>query len=188
MSDSGSSEPPIWTSGTLIDLPEMLSFGVELRGLRTTRSRRTSIEVVIPPGVHHIVPFSIGGNGVVVGTAKTVATIDPVTDLAVDSFKGIGRVSWIWPPGVTLAEVSWTDQGERQIRTIGISEYHAHGVELPLGKARARWKSAPWPMSKTTTSVHHRRAWRCRQSPQHRSTTTSHPCRPSLSSDGGSDW
>jgi hypothetical protein len=92
-------------------------------------------ETVLPAGVHHLVPLSIGGTGIVVGRGVTVAFTDPVRRLVAMSFATYATVSWEWPLGSQLAEVSWELDGSADVVLISRAQYQSGGgVRVPLGR------------------------------------------------------
>jgi hypothetical protein len=115
----------------------MAQFGQEVTGRRVEAraGAAIAIQAELPPGIHHIVPFSIGGTGIVVGRPATVGITDPVRRLAVTSFATHATVSWEWPPTAQLAEVTWESGNEADCVTIGQAQYRSQGgARVPLGK------------------------------------------------------
>ena len=62
-----SSSPPGWQFGAWVRPEEMARFGQELTGRRITGRAEVAIEAELPPGVHYLAPFSVGGTGIVMG-------------------------------------------------------------------------------------------------------------------------
>ena len=89
---------PIWPVGAVISAEEMAGVGPEVTGRTIPGQPNQGLETVLPAGVHHFVPFSIGGTGIVVGRGATVAFTDPVRHLAATPFATYATVSWEWPP------------------------------------------------------------------------------------------
>ena len=131
-----SDTPPGWPFGTRVAHEEMMRFGEEVAGSRVAgRGGELTIETDLPPGVHHLVPFSIGGTGIVVGRPAAVGVTDPVRRLAVTSFANHATVAWEWPPGVQLAEVSWEVDGDADLVVLGQAQYRSQGgARVPLGR------------------------------------------------------
>ncbi len=130
-----SDAPPGWPVGTWVSPEDMTRFGPEVTGRRVSGGRETGIEAELPPGVHHLVPFSIGGTGIVTGRPAAVGITDPVQHLVVTPFDSYATASWQWPPGCQLAEVSWELDGDADCIVIGQSEYRAQGgARVPLGR------------------------------------------------------
>ena len=96
---------------------------------------RSAIEADLPPGVHHLVPFSIGGTGIVVGRPAAVGVTDPVRHLVVTPFATYATVSWEWPATAQLAEVSWELDGDADCVVDRQAQYRSQGgARVPLGR------------------------------------------------------
>jgi len=127
--------PPAWPAGAWVTPEEMTQFGPEVTGRLVSGSRETGIEAELPPGVHHLVPFSIGGTGIVTGQPTAVGVTDPVRHLVVTPFDSYATASWEWPAGSQLAEVSWELDGEPDCVIIGQAQYRSEGgARIPLGR------------------------------------------------------
>ena len=127
--------PPAWPFGTWVSQEEMTRFGQEVSGRLVSGRGETAIEAELPPGVHHLVPFSIGGTGIVMGRSAVVGVTDPVRHLAVTPFAGYATVSWEWPPTAQLAEVSWAVDDKADCAVIGQAQYRSQGgAQVPLGR------------------------------------------------------
>jgi len=126
---------PTLQFGTLVSQDEMTGFGEEVTGRRIPGQAEVAIEADLPAGVHHLVPFSIGGTGIVVGRAATVGVTSPVRHLVVTPFASHATVSWEWPANVQLAEVSWELDGDSDSVVIGQAQYRSEGgARVPLGR------------------------------------------------------
>jgi hypothetical protein len=133
-----SSSPPAWQYGAWVRPEEMAGFGQEVTGRRTTGRAEVAIEAELPPGVHYLAPFSIGGTGIVMGKPASVGVTDPVRHLVVTPFAGYATVSWEWPPSTQLAEVSWSADGDEDSMVLGEAEYRTQGgARVPLGRGPA---------------------------------------------------
>lgn len=128
--------PPIWPFGTWVAQEDMMRFGSEVTGRRIAgRGGELAIETELPPGVHHLVPFSVGGTGIVVGRSAAVGVTEPVRGIVVTPFASYATVSWEWPPGVQLAEVSWEVDGDADLAVLGQAQYRSQGgARVPLGR------------------------------------------------------
>jgi hypothetical protein len=127
--------PPSWPFGTWVSPEEMARFGQEVTGRRVSGRGEIAIEADLSPGVHHIVPLSIGGTGIVMGRPATVGVTDPVRRLAVTPFATYATVSWEWPPSAQLAEVSWEVDGNADLVVLGQAQYRSQGgARVPLGR------------------------------------------------------
>jgi hypothetical protein len=112
----------------------MASAGTEVTGTLISDGRDTGLEIELAPGVHRLVPFSIGGTGIVVGKPTTVAVTDPVRHLSVTPFADYATVAWEWPASAQVAEVSWRAGGEEDVVLVDRGQYRsAGGVKIPLG-------------------------------------------------------
>jgi hypothetical protein len=127
-------EPSPWTFGSWVTEQQMAQWGSELSGHRERKDAEEIIEAEVAPGVHHLVPFSIGGTGIVVGQSRAVGVADPVRHLVVTPFADYATVSWEWPPSAQLAEVSWKINGETDSALVKLPQYRAEGgAHVPLG-------------------------------------------------------
>ena len=98
-----------------------------------------ALEAELAPGVHYLVPFSIGGTGIVAGRFTMVAVTDPVRHLMVTAFTDYATVSWEWPASAELAEITWELDGEMDSMLISRSQYRsAGGARVPLGRGPCR--------------------------------------------------
>jgi hypothetical protein len=121
--------------GATVSAEEMASVGTEVTGALIASGRETGFETTLPPGVHRLVPFSVGGTGIVMGRPTTVAVTDPVTQLSVTPFADYATVSWEWPSSAQVAEVSWRLDGEEDVVHIDRGQLRsAGGVKIPLGR------------------------------------------------------
>jgi hypothetical protein len=119
----------------MVSAEDMAALGDEVTGTLISAGRETGFETELPPGVHRLVPFSIGGTGIVVGKPATVAVTDPVRHLAVTPFADYATVSWEWPPSVQVAEVNWRLDGTEDVMHIDRGQYRsAGGFKVPLGR------------------------------------------------------
>ena len=131
--------PPPWQFGTWVSQEEMTQFGPEVTGRLVSGRGETVIEAELSPGVHHLVPFSIGGTGIVMGRPAAVGITDPVRHLAVTPFATHATVSWEWPPTAQLAEVTWEVDGDADYFVIGQAEYRSQGgARVPLGRGTCK--------------------------------------------------
>jgi hypothetical protein len=134
-----SSSAPRWNVGELIAVDEMSAWGVEVTGSTDNVTDQVRLAATLPPGVHYLVPFSIGGTGVVVGRTQSVGVTDPVMGLEATAFQGSARLAWTWPSTSSLAEVTWErdDSGTDAVGLERISrpEYDKRGALVPLGTA-----------------------------------------------------
>lgn len=128
--------PPPWPVGSLIAETDLVSYGRELCGHRSEQSGSSVVLAELPPGLHHVVPFSVGGLGAVVGKSARVGVTEPVRALTAVRFAGFAKLSWEWPPGVQQAEVEFDADGEVDLFTVSLSGYRSHGARVPLGRER----------------------------------------------------
>jgi hypothetical protein len=121
--------------GRTVSVEEMEGVGPALTGTLASGGKETGFETELPPGIHRLVPFSIGGAGIVVGKVATVAVTDPVRHLTVTPFADYATVSWEWPANAQVAEVGWSVDGEDDVRHVDRGQYRsAGGFRIPLGK------------------------------------------------------
>lgn len=130
-----SDAPPTWQFGTWVKPEDLARFGWEVSGPRTDSGAETAMMAELPPGVHHLTPFSIGGTGIVMGRPVMVGVLDPVRHLVVTPFATYAIVSWEWPPPAELAELSWTVDDSADVVVIGQAQYRSQGgARVPLGR------------------------------------------------------
>ena len=135
-----SDSPPTLAFGDLgITAEQMQQSGQEVTGRVDRAGDRGGLEAELAPGVHYLVPFSIGGTGIVAGRSATVAVTDPVRHLMVTAFTDYATVSWEWPASTQLAEMTWELDGEMDSVLISRSQYRsAGGARVPLGRGPCR--------------------------------------------------
>lgn len=127
-------EPEV-SFGTVVTAEQMAAVGDEVTGTLMSAGRETGFETTLPAGVHRLVPFAIGGTGIVIGKPVTVAVTDPVRHLAVTAFADYATVSWEWPASAQVAEVSWRLDGTEDFMHIDRGQYRsAGGARVPLGR------------------------------------------------------
>ena len=127
--------PPPWQFGTWVTQEEMTRFGQEVTGRRVPTLNEIAIEADLAAGVHHLVPFSVGGTGIVMGRPAAVGITDPVRRLAVTPFAGDATVSWEWPATAQLAELTWEVDNDADCIMIGQAQYRSQGgARVPLGR------------------------------------------------------
>jgi hypothetical protein len=126
--------PPPWPDGTLIPASEVPRSAL-LSGHVETAGKDCALEVELPGGIHYLTALSEGGTGVAVGKSRSVAIIEPVTNLVATPFADYATISWQWPQSVQLAEVSWQpedDDGDHVV--LSRAQYQAQGgARVPLG-------------------------------------------------------
>ena len=134
-----SDSPPAIGFGTWVTPEQLPQFGQEVAGRLIGGQPEVALEAVLAPGVHYLVPFSIGGTGIVAGRFTMVAVTDPVRQLVVTAFTDYATVSWEWPASTELAEITWELDGEMDTKLISRSQYRsAGGVRVPLGRGPCR--------------------------------------------------
>jgi hypothetical protein len=127
-------EPEV-SFGAMVTAEQMAAVGDEVTGTLISAGRETGFETALPAGVHRLVPFAIGGTGIVIGKPVTVAVTDPVRHLAATAFADYATVSWEWPAGAQVAEVSWRLDGTEDVMHIDRGQYRsAGGARVPLGR------------------------------------------------------
>lgn len=120
--------------GTTVSAAEMASVGPEVRGTLAAASGRAGFDAALPPGIHRLVPFSVGGSGIVIGKTATVAVTDPVRHLSVTPFAEYATLSWEWPGNAQIAEVHWQLDGVEDVRRVDQGQLRSGGgFRVPLG-------------------------------------------------------
>jgi len=137
-----SESPAPWAYGAWIEAEEFTRFGQEITG-RFERSRgETTLHARLPEGrVHHLTPFSVGGTGIVVGNATTVGVTESVHNLQATQFTDFVKLTWLWPDGAGIAEVSWErssdDPNAVGMEKVKKSEYERDGgFNVPIAPGR----------------------------------------------------
>ena len=67
-----SDTPPALALGTWVSRQQMAEAGQEVTGQVAAVRGEVALDAELPPGVHYLVPFSIGGTGIVAGRPATV--------------------------------------------------------------------------------------------------------------------
>ena len=130
-----SDSPPALTLGTWVSPRQMADSGHEVTGHLVAAPGGVAMDVELPPGVHYLVPFSIGGTGIITGRPAMVAVTDPVRHLRVTPFASYATVSWEWPQEAQLAEVAWKLDGDEDCVLLSRAQYRsAGGARVPLGR------------------------------------------------------
>lgn len=88
----------------------------------------------VPTGFQIYLPVFVAGSRAWAGPVVTLGIAQPVERVAVERVAAAVRVTWQWPPGLTLADVEW-DGGWRRIT---LAEYgDRNGCAVPdVGAAR----------------------------------------------------
>lgn len=134
-----SDSPPAIGFGTWVTPEQLQQSGQEVTGRLIGGRPEVALEAELAPGVHYLVPFSIGGTGIVAGRFTMVAVTDPVQHLMVTAFTDYATVSWEWPASTELAEITWELDGEMDSMLISRSQYRsAGGARVPLGRGPCR--------------------------------------------------
>lgn len=128
--------PPPWPAGSVIADSAVSGWGREMSGHRSEQSGNAVVLAELPAGLHHVVPFSVGGGGTVVGVSARVGVTEPVRELTAVRFAGFAKLSWEWPDGVQQAEVEYDADGEVDLFTVSSSSYRSQGARVPLGRER----------------------------------------------------
>jgi hypothetical protein len=131
------SAPLPWPEGETITSEQAGRAGEAVTGHVETAGTACSMEFELLAGIHYLTALSAGGAGTVVGKTQLVAAIMPVSELAATPFTEYATISWAWPDGIELAEVSWQigddDQTADHVR-LSRAEYRAKGgARVPLG-------------------------------------------------------
>ncbi|MBB5872972.1 hypothetical protein F4553_006406 [Allocatelliglobosispora scoriae] len=126
---------PSWQVGTELPVTAVGAFGTEVAGAVVTTDNRCVLETEVPAGFHVYVPFAIGGNGAVVGRHVAQGLAAPMRQLRAERLGDRVVLSWVWPDGVGIAEVTWqADGGAQQTTRITRNQYFAEsGCRLDVG-------------------------------------------------------
>ena len=134
-----SGSPPAISYGTWVSPEQMQQSGREITGRLIGGRPEVALEAELPPGVHYLVPFSVGGTGIVAGRSAMVAVTDPVRHLEVTPFADYATASWEWPESAELAEITWELDGEMDSQLISRAQYRSEGgARVPLGRGSCR--------------------------------------------------
>jgi hypothetical protein len=81
------------------------------------------------------VPFAIGSTGAVMGGPVELGQAEPVRQLHAQRTGGTALLTWVWPPGIRLAEVEWAGPDRtRQVRRVSHTQYvDGEGCVLSVG-------------------------------------------------------
>lgn len=136
-----SDSPCPWPPGSWVTPEEFTQFGEEVSGRTSESGMQATLHALLPEGrAHYLVALSIGGTGIVVGAETIVGITEPVRRLDIREFAGFAKVTWLWPAGSTLAEVTWERDGSDTdavgVERIKLSEYERNGgIDIPIGEA-----------------------------------------------------
>jgi hypothetical protein len=129
-----SARPPSWPPGSTVSAADVESFGEPLVGDRLVQGPETQIAVTVPNGQQVYVPFTFDRAGTaVVGEPASVGMAEKVRELLARRVGSEVILSWIWPPGVNLAEVTFTpDRGAVHRRRTTRGEVAERGCRIPI--------------------------------------------------------
>jgi hypothetical protein len=129
-------QAPPWPVEGVVAPSELERYGVEAAGDVRHRGDDAVLEADVPAGHHVFVPFSIGGTGAVIGRPVGVAVVNPPRQVEVRRTGARAAVSWVWPPGISLAELTWTENGGTgTVRRITKGQYQDEGCTVTVGPA-----------------------------------------------------
>lgn len=78
-------------------------------------------------GVFTYVPVTTNGDGGVLGTAVVSGVAPSATGLAAERFGDGVKISWVWPDGDYLMEVSWSQDGRARSSRVTRAKYRLEG-------------------------------------------------------------
>lgn len=135
-----SAVPPPWGPGATVGAAELQAFGEPLIGDRLFQGEQTSIVVIVPSGRQVYVPFTIGGDGsAVVGAPAAAGVAEPVQQLRARRTGDEVTVSWVWPSGVNLVEVTFTpEHGGARTRRMTRGQVAETGCRVPADSGAGR--------------------------------------------------
>jgi hypothetical protein len=113
------------------------AYGEPLVGDRLVQGPETQIAVTVPAGRQVYVPFTFDRAGTaVVGEPTTVGMAERVQQLLARRIGSEVVLSWVWPPGVNLVEVTFTPAGGAVYRRrMTRGEIAEKGCRIPIGSA-----------------------------------------------------
>jgi hypothetical protein len=157
-------QEPARPAGAVVTPDEMAAVGPEVTGTLITLRGRAGFEAPLPPGVHRLVPFSVGGTGIVIGRTVTIAVTEPVRHLSVTAFADYATLSWEWPENAQVAEVLWQADGEQDVHRVDRGQLRSGGgFRVPFGRGPCRVEvralvmvaGKPFPSAPVTTEIAH---------------------------------
>ncbi|MBN6040729.1 hypothetical protein [Amycolatopsis sp. 195334CR] len=126
--------PPDWHPGDRISATALETYGEELRGRPEPDGDRVRLTGEVAPGWQWYLPVAVTGAEATVGVAARLGTALPVSEPVAQRRGAEIVLSWIWPPGLAGARVSWTDRdGEPQSVDISAYAYEANGCRIQAG-------------------------------------------------------
>jgi hypothetical protein len=136
------SAAPAWPVGTWItreQLAELGETGKELTGRRSTSGEEVTLEAELDPGIHHLLPVSIGGTGIVCGAPTIIGVTAPIRNPVATPFATYATISWEWPSSAQVVEVRSEVDNAVDLYEITRAAYQADGgakVELGRGPCK----------------------------------------------------
>lgn len=118
-----SSAEPSGAAADLLMVEEAAAIGAEV----ASGLAGTAATVSLPAGRWVLVPFAIIGDRAVRGSGVNVDVIPPVTSPEVLRTGADVLVSWVWPTGMTLAQVVWQAGDIELPREVTLGEYQRQG-------------------------------------------------------------
>ncbi|MEU4829441.1 hypothetical protein, partial [Streptosporangium sp. NPDC023615] len=120
--------PPPWPAGTSLPERDVERYGRPVAGVAVPGAggRMTLTAAAAParggagtaggaadpaPGGGYFVAVSVGAGRAVVGASARLVVVDPVRELTAHRLGDTMVLSWIWPPGAQLVEVTWAPGG-----------------------------------------------------------------------------
>lgn len=112
-------------------------------------------------GVFSYVPVTTDGDGGVLGTSIVSGAAPSATGLAAERFGDGVKISWVWPAGDYIVEVSWSQNGRSRSSRVTRAKYRLDGgvtispsteisnitVATVVKVADDEWVSAPCPVT-----------------------------------------
>lgn len=141
-----SAQPCPWGYGELVTGVQMDGYGTEVDGRLTAKGESITLVTPVPSGRSIFVPFTLGTDGGVRGQDAVIDLTTPLQRVAAQRFGDDIRVTWVWPDGVSAADVRWAgghrritvaqfrDEGGCQVRGVPrVSRVEVTAVILGLG-------------------------------------------------------
>lgn len=109
-----STRPSPWGEGEVVPRARMEGYGHEVDGRLTAHGESMTLDAPVPSGRSVFVPFTLDRDGGVRGQEAILDLTAPPQRVAALRFGDDIRLTWVWPEGVSAADVRWAG-GHRRI-------------------------------------------------------------------------
>jgi hypothetical protein len=130
-----SATPCPWPFGATVADAEVAALGEPLDGERVTAAGRTTLAAPVPPGPWFLTAFTRTGDGWLRGNDVRIDVVPPVTGLRAHRQGREVLLSWVWPDGITLADVHTGGPVQRVLRQRYVGD---GGVRFDCGPTATR--------------------------------------------------